>query len=143
MGDARGERCRLGGAKSVLGTPLQSAVNASLVHILKYLTGSAKRPKTYANLTQVYVDVRNVALGHVVVYDTQRLRPLGVRPRRMRGQSLTSSLFKSLQEKCHLHLPQDSNQNNVIVESLNMIPLPTIDSDHTYIKYLSKVIRLI
>ncbi|KAF3523901.1 hypothetical protein F2Q69_00049911, partial [Brassica cretica] len=33
------------------------------VHILKYLTGSAK---TYANLTQVYVDVRNVALGHVM-----------------------------------------------------------------------------
>ncbi|CAG7903231.1 unnamed protein product [Brassica rapa] len=53
-----------------------SAVNASLVHILKYLTGSAKRPKTYANLTQVYVDVHNVALGHVMVNDTQRLRPL-------------------------------------------------------------------
>ncbi|CAN6936174.1 unnamed protein product [Brassica oleracea var. botrytis] len=52
----------------VLGTPLQSAVNASLVHILKYLTGSAK---TYANLTQVYVDVRNVALGHVMVYQGQ------------------------------------------------------------------------
>ncbi|KAH0874422.1 hypothetical protein HID58_071784 [Brassica napus] len=61
----------------VLGTPLQSAVNASLVHILN----------------------------------------LGVRTRRMRGQSLTSSLFKSLQEKGHLPLPQDSNQNNVIVES--------------------------
>ncbi|KAJ0231754.1 Cinnamoyl-CoA reductase 2 [Hirschfeldia incana] len=51
----------------VLGPPLQSAVNASLVHILKYLTGSAK---TYANLTQVYVDVRDVALGHVMVYES-------------------------------------------------------------------------
>jgi cinnamoyl-CoA reductase len=50
----------------VLGPPLQSAINASLVHILKYLTGSAK---TYANLTQVYVDVRDVALGHVLVYE--------------------------------------------------------------------------
>ncbi|CAF2177733.1 unnamed protein product [Brassica napus] len=74
----KGVDCRLGGAKSGSSSwntaPVSdSAVNASLVHILKYLTGSAK---TYANLTQVYVNVRNVALGHVMVYDTQRLRPL-------------------------------------------------------------------
>ncbi|KAF2589179.1 hypothetical protein F2Q70_00041640 [Brassica cretica] len=50
----------------VLGPPLQPTINASLFHVLKYLTGSAK---TYANLTQAYVDVRDVALAHVLVYE--------------------------------------------------------------------------
>nr|AEO13438.1 cinnamoyl-CoA reductase [Ginkgo biloba] len=51
----------------VLGPLLQSAMNASTAHIMKYLTGSAK---TYANLTQAYVDVRDVAKAHILVYET-------------------------------------------------------------------------
>lgn len=51
----------------VLGPLLQSTVNASVLHILKYLTGSAK---TYANLTQAYVHVKDVALAHIIVYET-------------------------------------------------------------------------
>ncbi|KAK1317481.1 Cinnamoyl-CoA reductase 1 [Acorus calamus] len=51
----------------VLGPLLQPTVNASIVHVLKYLTGSAK---TYANSIQAYVDVRDVALAHVLVYET-------------------------------------------------------------------------
>ncbi|KAI7986792.1 Cinnamoyl-CoA reductase 1 [Camellia lanceoleosa] len=39
----------------VLGPLLQSTVNASIIHILKYLNGSTK---TYANLVQAYVHVR-------------------------------------------------------------------------------------
>eukprot|EP01018_Ginkgo_biloba_P000118 Gb_06804 [translate_table: standard] len=50
----------------VLGPLLQSAMNASTAHIMKYLTGSAK---TYANLTQAYVDVRDVAKAHILVYE--------------------------------------------------------------------------
>ncbi|XP_010539540.1 PREDICTED: cinnamoyl-CoA reductase 1-like isoform X2 [Tarenaya hassleriana] len=50
----------------VHGPPLQPTVNASLFHILKYLTGSAK---TYANSTQAYVDVRDVALAHILVFE--------------------------------------------------------------------------
>eukprot|EP00253_Pinus_taeda_P035911 PITA_35911 len=50
----------------VLGRLLQSAMNASTGHIMKYLTGSAK---TYANLTQVYVDVRDVAKANILVYE--------------------------------------------------------------------------
>ncbi|KAI7979506.1 Cinnamoyl-CoA reductase 1 [Camellia lanceoleosa] len=42
----------------VLGPLLQSTVNASIIHILKYLNGSTK---TYANLVQAYVNVRDVA----------------------------------------------------------------------------------
>eukprot|EP01018_Ginkgo_biloba_P000117 Gb_02954 [translate_table: standard] len=42
-------------------------MNASTAHIMKYLTGSAK---TYANLTQAYVDVRDVAKAHILVYET-------------------------------------------------------------------------
>ncbi|KAH7564652.1 hypothetical protein JRO89_XS09G0002100 [Xanthoceras sorbifolium] len=41
-------------------------VNASIIHILKYLTGSAK---TYANSVQAYVHVRDVALAHILVYE--------------------------------------------------------------------------
>ncbi|KAI9076004.1 hypothetical protein K1719_033479 [Acacia pycnantha] len=51
----------------VLGPLLQSTINASTIHILKYLTGSAK---TYANATQAYVHVKDVALAHVLVYET-------------------------------------------------------------------------
>lgn len=51
----------------VLGPLLQSTVNASILHILKYLTGSAK---TYANSTQAYVHVKDVALAHVLLYET-------------------------------------------------------------------------
>lgn len=51
----------------VLGPLLQETVNASVVHIMKYLTGSAK---TYANAVQGYVDVKDVAKAHVLVYET-------------------------------------------------------------------------
>jgi len=51
----------------VLGPLLQPTVNASIIHILKYLTGSAK---TYANSVQAYVHVKDVALAHVLVYET-------------------------------------------------------------------------
>ncbi|KAH9309239.1 hypothetical protein KI387_037150, partial [Taxus chinensis] len=50
----------------VLGPLLQASINASTAHIMKYLTGSAK---TYANLTQAYVDVRDVAEAHILVYE--------------------------------------------------------------------------
>ncbi|KAI4330019.1 hypothetical protein MLD38_028333 [Melastoma candidum] len=51
----------------VLGPLLQTQVNASILHILKYLTGSAK---TYANSVQAYVHVRDVALAHILVFET-------------------------------------------------------------------------
>ena len=51
----------------VLGTMLQATVNAIIVHILKYLTGSAK---TYANSVQAYVHVKDVALAHILVFET-------------------------------------------------------------------------
>ncbi len=51
----------------VLGPMLQPTVNASSVHILKYLNGSAK---TYANSNQAYVHVKDVALAHILVFET-------------------------------------------------------------------------
>ncbi|MCD7465820.1 NADPH-cytochrome p450 reductase [Datura stramonium] len=51
----------------VLGPLLQPTVNASVLHILKYLTGSAK---TYANSIQAYVHVKDVALAHILIYET-------------------------------------------------------------------------
>ncbi|XP_011020617.1 PREDICTED: cinnamoyl-CoA reductase 1-like [Populus euphratica] len=51
----------------VLGPLLQPTVNASIIHILKYLTGSAK---TYTNSVQAYVHVRDVALAHILVFET-------------------------------------------------------------------------
>ncbi|KAL8256825.1 hypothetical protein R6Q59_028866 [Mikania micrantha] len=51
----------------VMGPLLQPTVNASIVHVLKYLTGSAK---TYANSVQAYVDVRDVALAHILLFET-------------------------------------------------------------------------
>lgn len=50
----------------VLGPFLQPTVNASIVHILKYLTGSAK---TYANSIQAYVHVKDVAMAHILVFE--------------------------------------------------------------------------
>ncbi|KAI8529379.1 hypothetical protein RHMOL_Rhmol12G0221100 [Rhododendron molle] len=51
----------------VTGPLLQPTLNASIIHILKYLNGSAK---TYANSVQAYVDVKDVALAHILVYET-------------------------------------------------------------------------
>jgi cinnamoyl-CoA reductase len=51
----------------VLGPLLQSTINASTMHILKYLNGSAK---TYVYATQSYVCVKDVALAHILVYET-------------------------------------------------------------------------
>ncbi|KAJ6713851.1 CINNAMOYL-COA REDUCTASE-LIKE PROTEIN [Salix viminalis] len=51
----------------VIGSLLQPTVNASTIHILKYLTGSVK---TYANSVQAYVHVRDVALAHILVFET-------------------------------------------------------------------------
>ncbi|PHU15306.1 Cinnamoyl-CoA reductase 1 [Capsicum chinense] len=51
----------------VLGPLLQNTVNASVLHVLKYLTGSAK---TYANSVQAYVHVKDVALAHILLYET-------------------------------------------------------------------------
>ncbi|ONK70441.1 uncharacterized protein A4U43_C05F33760 [Asparagus officinalis] len=50
----------------VLGPLLQTTVNASTAHIMKYLTGSAK---TYTNAVQAYVDVRDAAAAHLAVYE--------------------------------------------------------------------------
>ncbi|XP_057967578.1 cinnamoyl-CoA reductase 1-like [Malania oleifera] len=51
----------------VLGPLLQPTVNASIIHILKYLNGSTK---TYANSVQAYVHVRDVAYAHILLYET-------------------------------------------------------------------------
>nr|CAB3469608.1 unnamed protein product [Digitaria exilis] len=50
----------------VQGPALQPVVNASLMHVLKYLNGSAK---TYANAVQAYVHVRDTADAHVRVFE--------------------------------------------------------------------------
>lgn len=50
----------------VLGPLLQPTVNASVLHVLKYLDGSAK---TYANAVQAYVHVRDVAEAHIRVFE--------------------------------------------------------------------------
>ncbi|KAL8138600.1 hypothetical protein V2J09_004601 [Rumex salicifolius] len=51
----------------VLGPLLQSTVNASVVHILKYLNGSTNK---YVNSVQAYMHVKDVALAHLLVYET-------------------------------------------------------------------------
>ncbi|XP_022853947.1 cinnamoyl-CoA reductase 1-like [Olea europaea var. sylvestris] len=51
----------------VLGPLLQATINASVLHILKYLTGSAK---TYANSVQGYVHVKDVALAQILLFET-------------------------------------------------------------------------
>ncbi|KAL9169931.1 hypothetical protein ABFS82_04G111000 [Erythranthe guttata] len=50
----------------VLGPLLQPTVNASVLHILKYLTGSAK---TYVNSVQAYVHVEDVATAHILLFE--------------------------------------------------------------------------
>nr|UQE85536.1 cinnamoyl-CoA reductase [Bacopa monnieri] len=50
----------------VIGPLLQPTVNASILHIMKYLTGSAK---TYANSVQAYVHVKDVALAHILLFE--------------------------------------------------------------------------
>ncbi|KAH7844643.1 hypothetical protein Vadar_030177 [Vaccinium darrowii] len=51
----------------VIGPLLQPTVNASSLHILQYLNGMAK---TYNNAAQAYVNVKDVALAHILVYET-------------------------------------------------------------------------
>ncbi|KAG8047641.1 hypothetical protein GUJ93_ZPchr0008g12304 [Zizania palustris] len=51
----------------VIGPLLQPTVNASVVHILKYLDGSASK---FANAVQAYVDVRDVAAAHLLVFES-------------------------------------------------------------------------
>ncbi|KAE9616322.1 putative cinnamoyl-CoA reductase [Lupinus albus] len=51
----------------VIGPLLQSTINGSIFHILKYLNGSTQ---TYVNATNGYVHVKDVALAHILVYET-------------------------------------------------------------------------
>ncbi|XP_048335704.2 cinnamoyl-CoA reductase 1 [Ziziphus jujuba] len=51
----------------VFGHLLQPTINISTLHILKYLTGSAK---TYANSVHAYVHANDVALAHILIYET-------------------------------------------------------------------------
>ncbi|CAH2040386.1 unnamed protein product [Thlaspi arvense] len=51
----------------VLGPLLQPSLNASIIHILKYLNGSTN---TYTNSVQAYVHVEDVARAHILVYET-------------------------------------------------------------------------
>ncbi|KAJ4981740.1 hypothetical protein NE237_032577 [Protea cynaroides] len=51
----------------VLGPSLQPTLNASALHILKMLNGTHK---TYLNTVQGYVDVKDVALAHILAYET-------------------------------------------------------------------------
>ncbi|KAG6581630.1 Cinnamoyl-CoA reductase 2, partial [Cucurbita argyrosperma subsp. sororia] len=51
----------------VLGPLLQETINASVAHIMKYLTGAVK---TYVNAFQGYVHVKDVAKAHVLLYET-------------------------------------------------------------------------
>ena len=50
----------------VLGPLLQPTINASVMHVLKYLDGSAK---TYADAVQAYVHARDVAEAHIRVFE--------------------------------------------------------------------------
>uniref|UniRef100_A0A0D9X8B3 NAD-dependent epimerase/dehydratase domain-containing protein n=1 Tax=Leersia perrieri TaxID=77586 RepID=A0A0D9X8B3_9ORYZ len=108
----------------VIGPLLQPTVNASVAHILKYLDGSASK---FANAVQAYVDVRDVAAAHLLVFESpsasgrylcaecsdeknprkqpykmsnQKLRDLGLEFRPA-SQSLYETV-KCLQEKGHL-----------------------------------------
>ncbi|KAJ4970181.1 hypothetical protein NE237_003280 [Protea cynaroides] len=49
-----------------IGPLLQSNVNASVVHILKFLNG---RNKNYGNAVTGYAHVKDVALAHILVYE--------------------------------------------------------------------------
>lgn len=50
----------------VIGPFLQSTINITINHILKYLSGSAK---TYANMVQAYVHVFDAAMAHILVFE--------------------------------------------------------------------------
>lgn len=52
----------------LLGPLIQPTINASTLHILKYLTGSAK---TYTNAVQAYAHVKDAAEAHILVYENQ------------------------------------------------------------------------
>ncbi|XP_073011234.1 cinnamoyl-CoA reductase 1-like [Typha latifolia] len=52
----------------VIGPLLQPTVNASIMHVLKYLDGSVRK---YTNAVQGYVHVRDVAAAHVRVYEEE------------------------------------------------------------------------
>ncbi|CAL9106215.1 unnamed protein product [Musa textilis] len=52
----------------VLGQLLQPTLNASAMHVMKYLDWSARK---YANAVQGYTDVRDVAEAHVPVYEAE------------------------------------------------------------------------
>nr|GMD30587.1 cinnamoyl-CoA reductase 1-like [Ipomoea batatas] len=117
----------------VLGPLLQTTINASILHILKYLTGSAK---TYANSVQAYVHVKDVALAHILLFETpsasgryicaenvlhhetkprakpykfsnQKLKDLGLEFTPTK-QALYDTV-KSLQEKGHIPLPTQND----------------------------------
>lgn len=51
----------------VLGPLLQPTINASSIHVLKYMTGSAK---TYVNSVQSYIHVQDVAAAHLLVFES-------------------------------------------------------------------------
>lgn len=55
----------------VIGPLLQPSINASSIHILKYLNGAVK---TYANAVQAYVHVGDVAEAHVLVFESATAR---------------------------------------------------------------------
>ncbi|KAL0533248.1 hypothetical protein IC582_030464 [Cucumis melo] len=118
----------------VLGPMLQEGVNASVVHIMKYLTGSTK---TYVNAVQGYVDVKDVAKAHLLLdiladffpqyplptkcsdevnprkkpykYTVEKVKSLG-----MEFTPIKQCIYetvKSLQEKGHLPLPTSQIQH--------------------------------
>nr|UWU44443.1 cinnamoyl-CoA reductase 1 [Paeonia suffruticosa] len=51
----------------VLGPLLQSTINSSVIHVLKYIDGSVKK---FGNFVQAYVHVKDVALAHILVFET-------------------------------------------------------------------------
>ncbi|CAL5444200.1 unnamed protein product [Camellia sinensis] len=51
----------------VIGPVLQPTLYGSSIHIVKYLNGFVK---TYANVVQAYVHVKDTALGHILIYET-------------------------------------------------------------------------
>uniref|UniRef100_A0A0D3FBX6 NAD-dependent epimerase/dehydratase domain-containing protein n=1 Tax=Oryza barthii TaxID=65489 RepID=A0A0D3FBX6_9ORYZ len=54
-----------------VGPILQPAINTSINHVVRYLTGAAP---TYPNAVAAYVDVRDVARAHVLVYERHDAR---------------------------------------------------------------------
>ncbi|KAG6505576.1 hypothetical protein ZIOFF_037939 [Zingiber officinale] len=60
----------------VLGPLLQQQVNASAAHILKYLDGSVRH---FVNAVQGYVDVRDVAVAHLRIFEAASSSAAGKR----------------------------------------------------------------